>query len=72
MEMMSTGPSPLVDAYAEAYDELMGYTRTAAMAGRLLNGVFPVTDTRASLEAIRQNLGLETIWLTDLVVLRRP
>jgi transmembrane sensor len=34
-----------------------------------VNGVFPISDTRASVDSLRDSLGLSTVWLTDYLVI---
>jgi transmembrane sensor len=54
-----------LDRYHRGHIQLLG----DAVARLNVNGVFPVTDTRASIDALSQSLGLKAIWLTDYLVI---
>jgi transmembrane sensor len=62
---------PLAEVVAELDRYHHGRIRIVGndVAQLAVNGVFPISDTRASIDSLRDSLGLSTVWLTDYLVI---
>jgi transmembrane sensor len=62
---------PLAEVVAELDRYHHGRIRIIGddVAQLAVNGVFPISDTRASVDSLRNSLGLSTVWLTDYLVI---
>jgi transmembrane sensor len=62
---------PLAEVVADLDRYHRGHIRIVGddVAQLVVNGVFPIADTRASIDALTSSLGLSAVWLTDYLVI---